>query len=356
MEAGIWRSVMRAIQAVPEDVSELKGASGLSHPMLAVGVDDSRRRLILVSGEHDARAAAFAQVDIQAAAPDLSVVVTRPLAVDLASAASHLADMIGSPVLDIVELVGDQTDQEEMQARLTPYLEPIFQPLMAAFGSGRADFAQTMMQFIQQLSMIQVNLPKQAELDEPSDADSNDATTEVEPVAGMTFNLETLADFNPIAQDLDLGLCPFPLFVFSEDELSLMASEESDDAVVRAILSSHNVVQYFRPPADHLALGLVEREALTASELVEHLSTVPNLGHPFGSMEVVDQGLSLLSVVDELQKRKLLVSGEVSLELGEDGERVRSAVRFSPREGLISKLVNRLNVNVDLTTRFFGPQ
>jgi hypothetical protein len=29
-------------------------------------------------------------------------------------------------------------------------------------------------------------------------------------------------------------------------------------------------------------------------------------------------------------------------------------VKFSPKEGIVSKLINRINVNLDISARFFG--
>jgi hypothetical protein len=44
----------------------------------------------------------------------------------------------------------------------------------------------------------------------------------------------------------------------------------------------------------------------------------------------------------------MLVSGETSIELTPQGVSQRSIVRFAPREGLISKIVNRISVTIDL--------
>jgi len=74
-----WGSFLRATESTPNDVSEVRGASGITHPVAAVGVDDARRRIVVISREAHAKAAALAQVDIQAANPDYRVVLARPV-------------------------------------------------------------------------------------------------------------------------------------------------------------------------------------------------------------------------------------------------------------------------------------
>jgi hypothetical protein len=49
-----------------------------------------------------------------------------------------------------------------------------------------------------------------------------------------------------------------------------------------------------------------------------------------------------------------VVEGEVVQELSPDGQTRRAVVRFSPREGTLSKILNRVTVTIEITTRFFG--
>ena len=53
-----------------------------------------------------------------------------------------------------------------------------------------------------------------------------------------------------------------------------------------------------------------------------------------------------MQMIDELQEKGLLVEGEAGFELTEAGQSVRGVVKFRPREGFISKLLQRLNVTV----------
>jgi len=90
-----WRNVLRAAEAEPKDATVIKGASGIEHSIVAVGLDESRRRLLVVSGEHDAHSAAMAQIDIQSALNNFQVLVARPIAVDLSVLAKGMVEMTG---------------------------------------------------------------------------------------------------------------------------------------------------------------------------------------------------------------------------------------------------------------------
>jgi hypothetical protein len=52
------------METEPRDIRSVRGASGFVHPILAAGVDEGRKRTLIVSGDPDARTAALAQADI----------------------------------------------------------------------------------------------------------------------------------------------------------------------------------------------------------------------------------------------------------------------------------------------------
>jgi len=103
-----WTNLLRALETEPRKADFVRGVSGLEHPVIAVGVDDARRRLLLVSGEHDARSAAIAQLDIQRAIEAVQVVIMRPIAANLSQIARQIVDFLGGP--DVA--------QEQLQERL----------------------------------------------------------------------------------------------------------------------------------------------------------------------------------------------------------------------------------------------
>ena len=90
-----WRSVLKAVEVEPRSAMSIQGASGFSHPVVAVGINEPRRRVILISGESDARSAALAYGDIQAAMPSLKVMIARPVAVNLGETARILSEVLG---------------------------------------------------------------------------------------------------------------------------------------------------------------------------------------------------------------------------------------------------------------------
>ena len=47
-----------------------------------------------------------------------------------------------------------------------------------------------------------------------------------------------------------------------------------------------------------------------------------------------------------LNENKLIVEGEMGLEISPAGEKLRANLRFKPREGLISKLLRNFNMDV----------
>ena len=59
-----WNGVLRAIGTDPRSAREIGGASGVRHSALGVGVDETEKRIVIVSASGDARSAALAQADI----------------------------------------------------------------------------------------------------------------------------------------------------------------------------------------------------------------------------------------------------------------------------------------------------
>jgi hypothetical protein len=103
-KAAFWKNLLEAVETEPRDASFVRGISGLEHPVIAVGVDDARRRLVLVSGEHDARSAAIAQLDIQRAIESVQVVVARPIAVNLGILTKQIVGFLGGATVDAMQL------------------------------------------------------------------------------------------------------------------------------------------------------------------------------------------------------------------------------------------------------------
>jgi len=166
----------------------------------------------------------------------------------------------------------------------------------------------------------------------------------------LKIDISQLSDLDPLENDTQFGVCPFPLYQFTAEEVAVLAGEPNPDDA-RAILQSRSILQYFFPAADQLALGLIDR-GTSADSLVDQLLSAPQLGHPFGSMELVKGNVPLTGVIDALQDRGLVVEGEIGLEVGPEGQCIRTNLKFKPREGIVSKVINRFSLNLDLKDLF----
>src|SRR5215831_7410860 len=83
-----WDGVLRVAGTEPRTAKEIGGASGVRHGALAIGVDDTEKRIVVISAEGEAYGAALAQADIQSATLDYRVIVVRPLIVSVGDIAS----------------------------------------------------------------------------------------------------------------------------------------------------------------------------------------------------------------------------------------------------------------------------
>jgi hypothetical protein len=69
-----------------------------------LGVDEKRNRVIAVSSEPNSRIAALMQVDVQAAMPEMKVLVARPIVVDLGMIARSIFSNDESAVLVLSQI------------------------------------------------------------------------------------------------------------------------------------------------------------------------------------------------------------------------------------------------------------
>jgi len=126
---------------------------------------------------------------------------------------------------------------------------------------------------------------------------------------------------------------------------------------IEASWKTRGIYQYFFPPPDQIALGLVERSAAGLSTVSSALEIAPKIGHPHGASELVNVQANASKLVEELTAVGLLVEGEMGLEMTEAGVQTRATVKFRPREGFLSKLVQRftVNANVSVSPKDFLP-
>jgi len=334
MRKSPFNALIQAIEAEPADTTTLVGASGCEHSFLAVGVDRRRRRLVTISGEPLPRIAALVQTDLQAADTSIHVVSARPIIVDIATVARTIQRDLGKSVITRSEWI----ELKEKRAELDPP------------GEALEDFVDLLDRNGFLLGVMgQVALATGEAAERIVDAGGPIPNVLTDDV----FDLSHFTTVDILAADREFGICPIPLCSFSEHDLDLLKDENRVDDV-RDLLIRTDVFQYFFPPPDQVALGMIDRARSDRQTLLARLETVPSLGHPFGATELLQSPQSLPDLIDALQERRFIVEGETCLELAPDGTTVRSTVRFKPREGLVSKLINRLSINVSLRD-FFGP-
>ncbi len=330
-----WKNIIRAVDLEPRDVGFVRGASGTQHSVLGVGLDEKRSRLILISEEHDARGSVLAQADIQAVVEPLKVITVRPVGINLGLAVNALVSSIGGTLLTPEIIQGLQGKLPLTQENMGPYLNPI----LRGFKYADLNALVQILHAIQQLAKIEI-------VHEKSMPDDKASGT-------VSFRLDPLINFDPTQADREVGICPVPLYEFSEDEYETII-KGINIGDIKIVLQKHHILQFFYPPPDQLSLGLVERGIHNPDVLLEQLTMAPQIGHPFGEQEIVSRSISPYEVIDELRQRRLLVEGEIGYEISEEAKTVRFAVKFKPREGLLSKLINRFSVNIDLKDLFKG--
>ena len=229
----VWSGFLRAIETSPVEVGSVLGASGLEHPLLAVGADTARKRMVVVSGAADAREAALVLADLQASFKSVQILMVRS--------------------------VDGETD--------------------------------------------------------PIDGDA----------------------------DQMLGLCFVPGPGTSPDA-HIFGNNPRD---ARIALAQQNILQYFFPAPDHLALALIERwRFATIPQAMDQLVRAPDLGHPFGPPEIVEEYGTFTEMIVDLQERGLLEVSAHGLEITEAGRALREQLRDRPREALADKLLNRLSASL----------
>jgi hypothetical protein len=350
-----WKNIIRAVEAEPRETTSVRGASGIQHPTIAAGVDEARRRLLIISGNLNAYSASLAQSDIQANIPSLQVIMARPIAVNVPGLANTVSGLLGRSSMKLDELTKYGPQLSEYLSALTKYLPnqkeeafKLFRPIMEIINSFEAaplNVTSQILEIMQQLGKIRVET-----IDEISQASSTENPVSTKK---LVLHLERLMSTDPTEDDRQLGICAVPLYGFSPSEVEII-QRGADIEAIKDLLRRHNLLQYFFPAPDQLALGLVDRGATKIGHLLDHLTQAPSLGHPFGPSEITPPAIPVTKVIDALQERKLLVEGEIGLEITQEGHSIRTAVRFKPREGLLSKLINRFSFNIDLKDLFRG--
>jgi hypothetical protein len=335
-----WVTFVRALEVEPIEARAFVGASGLEHRAVAAGYDHSRRRLLLISSEPSGRVAALAQGDVQSAHRDVKVVVARPITVNLAGVARLFTDSIGTVRIGQkqLQMARDKPDayKRAMERLLRRQLPRLKQLLFQANEIADLNVLVIWQEVMEQIALV----------DFAANPDLPDAKKQVD----RDLELGRLIALDPAEHDRRQGICSIPLYDFTPGEATSF-HRGADIEAARDALRRLQVLQYFFPAPDHVALGLIHHSPQTSSAAAATVARLPDLGHPLGPAELVDPSGELLAQVDGLRERGFIVQGEIGLEITDAGRSVRRSVRFTPREGLFAKISHVLQIKIDLTLR-----
>lgn len=339
-KTALWSTFARAIGAELRSDTVIRGSSGLEHEVQAIAVDEKTDRVVIVSAEASPRMAALMQVDVQASMPGSRVLVARPVALDLVQIARKVVEPLGLSEIDIgrgrawiSELQARQGAGQDAVTELAPEMDGALVGALNPFSS----IGMPAMPQILGLIMQAERLPW-----------SDIGKLFSETAATGTLDLRSLMATDNLAADLAAGVCPVPLYELSETDVDMFISgTRLDDA--RQRLVELGIYQYFFPSPDQLALGLVDEGINRIARVAEVTGIAPQLGHPFGAAELMPTTTDMIETVAQLKALGYVADGEHGIEISESGRVVRSTLKFRPREGLLTKLINRISLSASVS-------
>lgn len=339
----VWRSFAAAVGAELREARSIQGASGLDHPVQALAVDDAQRRVIVVSAEPSARMAALMQLDVQSCMPDSRVIVARPVTLDIGALTRQIfagaEPRVQKVALNRFSERLQALPQEARQAAINDYINKIGDPAIRGWKNASLPAINQLMDVISQL--VYVDWGRII-----SDIKTDSVAEEID--------LSSLYNIDMTAVDRKHGVCPLPLFEFREADWELMLSNNSSCVdELRGRLRQLDILQYFFPAPDQIALGLIDQGLKTQGAVMRALSRADELGHPLSSPELVPDLTRFTEAVDALKDSGHVVDGEYGLEVTPDGATVRASVRVRPKEGFVSKLLNRMNITLSASPKDF---
>jgi hypothetical protein len=343
----IWRSLGGALGVEIREAQTIRGASGQDHPVQAIGVDDKSRRIIIFSAEPSPRIAALMQMDVQVTIPDARVLVARPIIFDLSEITRRFIANFGDIAPSVAQIVDDFQPKTKNKKRANAHTErfmstkvgPALKPLFDTAAKVRLPFLNQTMDVLGQLS----NLDWPTQLKESPD------------LTGFINLFLSTVSLDSAEADRKLGVCPIPMYEFSEQDYELLLSGNRVEEV-RERLKALGIYQYFFPPADQLLLGLADNDIKVKGSLIRAAEEAPKYGHPIGPSEIFRDTATLGEALEELKGRGYIAEGEIEEVITDEGRMIRQNLKIRPSESLFSKLSKLINVKVDISTKdFFKP-
>ncbi len=338
----IWKSIGSAIGVEVREATSISGGSGQEHPVQAIAVDDKTNRVVVFSAEPSPRIAALMQADVQATLPGAHVLVARPVIFDLSEIARRVLQGADVPaILQLLKGMGSKRKrvQENSNALFGERIGPALKPLIETATKVHLPISVQIMDIVAQIT----NLDWATALQE---APSPEKYLRALLSAEGTDSAEA---------DRKLGVCPIPLYEFSEADYELLLSGRDVDAV-RERLKELGIYQYFFPAPDQLLLGLADQNVTKDGSIVLAAEQAPAHGHPLGAPELFRDGATLIQMFEELQGAGYVAEGEFHVELTDKGRTVRQNIKVRPREGLINKISKIVSAKIDLSLKDLFPR
>jgi hypothetical protein len=281
----IWKSISSAIGVEVREATTIRGGSGQDHPVQAIAVDDKTRRVVIFSAEPSPRIAALMQSDVQVTLPAAHVLVARPVIFNLSEILRRIAQNVGGFDVKAIALglarVGQEKPEEVGENVVKTTVAPVIDPLMATASKIPLPVSVQIMDIAEQL----INLDWKSAF--------VDGTLNSEALLGTFFSAISI---DSAAIDRQLGICPIPLYDFSETDFELLLSGQNIEEI-QSRLKALGIYQYFFPAPDQLILGLAENKVTKEGSFVAAAEEAPAHGHPLGNPELFPDRATLLETL-----------------------------------------------------------
>jgi hypothetical protein len=335
----IWKSISSAIDVEIREATTICGVSGQDHPVQAIAVDDKTKRVVIFSAEQSPRIASLMQVDVQATLPDVHVLVARPVVFNISEIARRVAKVIDiqtlakalEPSNNKRKSRAKQNANEVFGTQIVPAVKPLFQTANRV----RLPLGSQVMDIAEQI----VHMDWAPFLEKPD-------------LPGFLAALFSMTTIDSSEADRKLGICPIPLYDFSDADYELLLAGR-DVTQLRARLKELGIYQYFFPAPDQLLLGLADKHVTKDGSLVLAAEEAPIHGHPLGTPEILRDNASLMETLEELKGRGYVADAEYGIEITDKGREIRQNIKIRPREGLINKLSKIVSIKIDLSLKDF---
>jgi hypothetical protein len=269
---------------------------------------------------------------------DTRVLIARPAIVNLGIIASSVVDLLGFSEITVgnfrtaLQRVG-KFDQSEVSDKGVILLDSVVGPAVNALSKIRVPIVGQITSILQQAANMDLSEMISVMWD---------ATPEENII-----DLNKLRSTDNLALDRKYGVCPIPLYEFTQDDWELFNSNDTNNVEKR--LMELGVYKYFFPPKDELVVGFVDRGIRSFDSLSDAVERTEGLGHGIASNTLLDSDKGIVDLLSALKEAGYVADAEFGLETGPQGRVFRSKVSARPQESLLEKILKRLsfNLNVD---------